>query len=177
MKRTLSGMTASDFLAPGNLKEFEHKDHILSGYYQSPAPQVYLFGGGARFYRGAGYSSSGTPARDWGCWWIDVTEVHQREQGYFQNGYGLATLIRHQAAISYDWNDLSGLNELTVPPGVQILGLAGRAKWQPTYSDKSPQHSPKVLLMGGIEQVYFRAADLAKLKGMGVPLQSVMTFE
>jgi hypothetical protein len=169
--------TVSDFFAASQLASFENQAEILAGYTASPPPTVIKFANGARFYRGAGVSSSGKPAREWGSWWIDVAEVHQREQGYFQLGKGLATLVRHQAAISYDWNDLSGLNQLTLPPGFSMLGLVGRAKWQPTHSAKSPQHLPNVFLMGGIEQIYFRAKDLAVLKEMGVGLQSVMTFE
>jgi hypothetical protein len=177
MSRHLAPIPINDFLSASQLLPFEKKDEILAGYCTSPTPAVYKFSAGAKFYRGAGASASGSPARDWGSWWIDTSAVHQVEQGYFQSGYGLATLVRHQAAISYDWNDLSGLNELTIPPGVHLLGLAGRAKWQPTYSAKSPSHSPKVFLMGGIEQIYFRAKDLAQIKNMGLGLQSVMTFE
>ncbi|MCU0451369.1 MAG: hypothetical protein MUC97_16265 [Bernardetiaceae bacterium] len=176
-KRVLVGTSVGAFLDPAQLQSWEDPTGILATYQKMANPLVYQFYGGARFYRAAGVSASGRAANNWGSWWIYDEEIYKNEQGYFNLGVGLASLVRHKAAVSRDWNDIAGLNVLTLPPGATLLGLAGPAKHQPEYSNKSPMHDPGVLLMGGIEQIYFRAKDLEQLKNQGLALQGALTFE
>jgi len=134
-----------------------------------PPVAVCEFKGPARFLRAAGLSRSrGGLANPWGEWWTPeevlsriVTRLDQYEGWLRADELRKAVPAQYRglAAICRDWNDLSEIWELSLPPGEVLQGLVGQAREQPEYSHLDPKRRTTPMLAGGAEQVFFKVKN------------------
>lgn len=142
---------------------------ILSCY--SGVVNVHRYTGPHRFYRAAGNTAAGRLARAYGGeWWADESVLIDIAQKLERAKYWTSATERQRAwpaqyraltALCGDWNDMSEMFKLELPPGEQIEGLAGPAKEQPEFSATDPhaRHNANRVLVGGAEQVFFKVKN------------------
>jgi len=93
-----------------------------------------------------------------GRWWFDASLVRRWEQVYSDAPPGkrrdlVLASLRPMLAISHDWNDMLRIETMTPPaPGFPVIAASGMH--QPTWSDRHAKHDPKVVFIGGFQQVY-----------------------
>jgi len=106
-----------------------------------------------------------------GRWWFDASLVQRWEQAHADAPPGkrrdlVLESLRPMLAVSRDWNDMLRIEMMTPPaPGFPVIAAQGTH--QPTWSSKHSKHDPKVVFIGGFEQVYvpFVPAELIRPYG------------
>jgi hypothetical protein len=93
-----------------------------------------------------------------GRWWFDASLVRRWEQVHSDAPPGkrrdlVLASLRPMLAISHNWNDMLRIEMMTPPaPGFPVIAAPGMH--QSTWSEKHAKHDPKVVFIGGFQQVY-----------------------
>lgn len=144
-----AGMTSSE-------KARQILDEVATAFVGLPRAEEFV--GPQRFLRATGFQNAAFS----GSWWFaERTLLEIRgELGRVPLPDGLRQAairgrLRSALAVSLDWNPMSELWLLDLPPGERLAGLVGRAKFQPIHSRRDLRHDSERILSGGEEQIYF----------------------
>lgn len=93
-----------------------------------------------------------------GRWWFDASLVQRWEQAHAYEPVGkrrdlVLASLRPMLAVSHDWNDMLRIEMMTPPaPGFPVIAAQGTH--QPTWSKDHAKHDPKIVFIGGFQQIY-----------------------
>ncbi|HUF28331.1 MAG TPA: hypothetical protein VMM18_15240 [Gemmatimonadaceae bacterium] len=105
-----------------------------------------------------------------GQWWFDerwlgrfddaMTRIDPRGGLWPDRAGWKRDLFRDRLAVRHDWNTMSRMWRLHLPPGAALIGLVGRTRRQPTWSRELVLlHDANEFLPGGLEQYYIPHLD------------------
>lgn len=93
-----------------------------------------------------------------GRWWFDSSLVRRWEQIYADEPPGkrrdlVLASLRPMLAVSHDWNDMLRI-EMMTPPAPGFPAIVAQGRHQPTWSPRHNKHDPRVVFIGGFQQIY-----------------------
>ena len=101
----------------------------------------------------------------YGAWWIDyeLFEHFRRTTSTLPRTareHKIRAFMRARSAVSYDFNNMAGICELTLPVGSRTPAIIGNAHYQPLVADEnSKYYVSNVLWIGGDRQFYVCIRD------------------
>ena len=97
-----------------------------------------------------------------GEWWFDADLLHRLDAAYariyFQSAEkkgALRDMLRELLAITTEWNDMSEVWALALPPGERLTGYVGRGAPQRLLGNLPPTAKGNRMLVGQAEQIFF----------------------
>jgi hypothetical protein len=97
-----------------------------------------------------------------GEWWFDADLLSRLESAYsriyFQSAdkkRAIRDMLRELLAVSTEWNTISEVWALALPPGERIVGYVGKGAPQKLFADLPLSAAGNRMLVGRAEQVFF----------------------
>jgi hypothetical protein len=100
-----------------------------------------------------------------GEWWFDADVLHRLDAAYARIYFDAADkktavrdMLRELLAITTDWNVMSEVWSLALPPGASLVGYAGKGAPQRLFGGLPLGAAGNRLLVGHAEQIFFPPA-------------------
>ena len=100
-----------------------------------------------------------------GEWWFDADLLHRLDAAYARIYFeaadkkrALRDMLRELLAISTEWNEMTEVWALALPPGARLVGYVGRGAPQRLFGNLPVSAAGNRMLVGQAEQIFFPPA-------------------